>query len=85
MTKPRQQNPRSGRKGFRATWDILESIAKNYPDTSEEHEAVSQAAYAFLYLHSRKSLMQSYKSFLKNSSKPLTKTQRRTLKSFGVK
>ena len=71
-------------KEIRATCKILESVAKSYPRGSPEREAIREAADAFIHLRLQQGLQSSYYAFRKVSTKPLTRSQRRTLRKMGV-
>lgn len=48
---------------LRVTCALLESVAKRYPLGSSEQEAIREAAFALVYLHSHNQLSETYQSF----------------------
>lgn len=63
---------------------ILESIARQYAQDSEEYHALEEAAHAFLFLVQHESLKASYKRYRMKIGKPLTKAHKAHLKSLGI-
>ena len=69
---------------IRTTCNILESIAKRYPQGSAEDLAIREAADAFIYLRQHEGLKKSYEAFLRSCKKPLPKDAKQTLKKAGI-
>ena len=69
---------------IRATCAILESIAKNYPQRSAEHEAVREAAHSFVFLRLHEGLRESYEAYRRTLTKPLNKSEKRVLERMGI-
>lgn len=63
--------------------DILEKIASNYPEASEEHEAIKLAATA-LHFAWQIEIQERFQTFLHNMNRELTEEERRHLINMGI-
>jgi hypothetical protein len=84
-SRAKLSNTKTMDREIRATCNVLEAVAKNYPRGSAERGAIREATDAFIYLRLHEGLKQSYKAFRRNYTKPLTKAQQQVLKKAGVK
>jgi hypothetical protein len=78
VTKSRKEFPEEEIKRVNS---ILESIARQYGQDSDEYHALEEAAHAFLFLVQHESLKASYKRYRMKIGKPLTKAHKAHLKS----
>jgi len=62
----------------------LESIARQYPENSDEYQAIQEAALAYLFLMGHESLNAAYQEYRSKTEKPLTKAQKAHLRSMGI-
>jgi hypothetical protein len=63
---------------------MLESIARRYPEGSEEYRAIEEAARAFVFLNEHKMLGAAYDKYRRAAGKPLTVAQQDALRSMGI-
>lgn len=63
--------------------DVLEKIASNYPEASEEYEAIKLSAIA-LYFVWQSEVRERFQTFLNDMDCELTEEERRHLKSMGI-
>ena len=69
---------------FEIVCTVLESVAKTYPEDSEEAKAVKEAAYAYVFLQLHSKLRRSYEAFRQTCVKGLTNEQKQNLRDMGI-
>jgi hypothetical protein len=63
---------------------VLESIAKSFPQDSEQYQALKEAAWAFLYVNTHNDLKERFKEFCSLSNKELSEAQKQHLRRMGI-
>ena len=68
----------------RATCAMLESVAMQYARDSAEHEAIREAALAFIYLQTHETLKAAYVQYREHTGGPMAEEKLEILRRAGV-
>jgi hypothetical protein len=69
---------------IRRVCSILESVAKSFPRGSAQSKAVREAAEAYIFLQTHRSLKAAYGRFREMCQTELTAAQKWTLREMGI-